>query len=134
MMANMPLSTDVTACLPTGAGKAMPGMEGEGADISAMLEHIKAGAATPQLPIATNLIPAPAAAEASSTAHTLPAVDAAQIGATLLGEPAADLSRAAPDTTTAIQPKAIPGQNPPAQPADNQARTSVVEGKRVYVW
>src|SRR3546814_13340110 len=72
MMANMPLSTDVTACLPTGAGKAMPGMEGEGADFSAMLEHIKVGAATPQLAIATNLIPAPAAAEAPSTAQTMP--------------------------------------------------------------
>src|SRR3546814_21128383 len=70
MMANMPLSTDVTACLPTGAGKAMPGMEGEGADCSAMLEHIKVGAATPQLAIATNQIPAPAADEAPSTART----------------------------------------------------------------
>src|SRR3546814_20786863 len=86
-MANMPLSTDVTACLPTGAGKAMPGMEGEGADFSAMLEHIKAGAATPQLPVAPNLIPAPAAAEASSPAHTLTGVAAAQIGAHYTGAP-----------------------------------------------
>src|SRR3546814_4215543 len=125
MMANMPLSTDVTACLPTGAGKAMPGMEGEGADFSAMLEHIKAGAATPQLPIATNLIPAPAAAEASSTAQTMPGVDAAQIGATVLGEPDADISGAAPDITPAIQPKAIPGQNPPATQADKQVQTEI---------
>src|SRR3546814_61940 len=90
-----------------------------------MLEHIKAGAATPQLPIATNLIPAPAAAEASSTAQTMPGVDAAQIGATVLGEPDADISGAAPDITPAIQPKAIPGQNPPATQADKQVQTEI---------
>src|SRR3546814_17123022 len=101
MMANMPLSTDVTACLPTGAGKAMPGVEGEGADFSAMLEHIKVGAATPQLPIATNLIPAPVAAEASLTAQKMPGVDAAPIGATVMGEPAAEISGAAPALTPA---------------------------------
>src|SRR3546814_8932624 len=60
---------------------------------------IKVGAATPQLPIATNLIPAPVAAEASLTAQKMPGVDAAQIGATVLGEPDADISGAAPDIT-----------------------------------
>src|SRR3546814_19330925 len=96
MVDNMPRSTEVTACLPTGAGKAMPGVEGEGADFAAMLEHIKVGAATPQLPIATNLIPAPVAAEASLTAQKMPGVDAAQIGATFLADPDADISGAAP--------------------------------------
>src|SRR3546814_13433624 len=86
---------------------------------------IKVGAATPQLPIATNLIPAPVAAEASLTAQKMPGVDAAQIGATVLGEPDADISGAAPDITPAIQPKAIPGQNPPATQADKQVQTDI---------
>src|SRR3546814_17595368 len=96
MMANMPLSTDVTACLPTGAGKAMPGMAGEGADFSAMLEHIKAGAATPQLPISTKLIPEPAAANAASTTPTIPGAEAQQIGATPLGETDEEIPGAEP--------------------------------------
>src|SRR3546814_16646073 len=55
----------------------------------------------------------------------MPGVDAAQIGATVLGEPDADISGAAPDITPAIQPKAIPGQNPPATQADKQVQTEI---------
>src|SRR3546814_10552166 len=55
----------------------------------------------------------------------MPGVDAAPIGATVLGEPDADISGAAPDITPAIQPKAIPGQNPPATQADKQVQTEI---------
>src|SRR3546814_6281490 len=41
------------------------------------------------------------------------------------GEPDADISGAAPDITPAIQPKAIPGQNPPATQADKQVQPEI---------
>src|SRR3546814_17942036 len=58
-------------------------------------------------------------------AHKIARVDAAMIGANVLGEPDADISGAAADITPAIQPKAIPGQNPPATQADKQVQTDI---------